>query len=57
MLGCAPAQVLFEKVVSVKKKDGTRSPRRFDDYDVKVDEQAVPSGVELLRLPEDMQKL
>jgi CRISPR-associated protein Csd2 len=57
MLGCAPAQVLFEKVVSVKKKEGTRAARRFDDYDVKVDEQAVPSGVELLKLPEEMQKL
>ncbi len=57
MLGCAPAQVLFEKVVKVEKKPGIEAPRRFDDYVVTVAEDQVPSGVELLRLPEDMENL
>lgn len=57
MLGCAPAQVLFEKVVTVKKKDGIESPRRFTDYTVEVASDAVPPGVELLQLPDDFEKL
>lgn len=63
MLGCAPAQDLFEKVVTVKKKatrdDGTaiEASRCFADYEVTVDEEKVPTGVELLRLPEDIDKL
>lgn len=58
MLGCAPAQVLFENVVSVKKKDFVAAPRRFDDYnDVEVNRDAVPAGVELLELPRDIDKL
>ena len=63
MLGCAPAQTLFEELVEVKKKesdgDGHKidAPRRFDHYDVTVSEDKVPVGVELLRLPEDMEKL
>jgi CRISPR-associated protein Csd2 len=57
MLGCAPAQVLFEKVVSVKKKDGVEAPRRFDDYVVQVARDLVPPGVELLQLPDDMDRL
>ena len=57
MLGCAPAQLLFEKVVTVKKKDGVNAPRRFDDYEVHVDRDLVPAGVELLELPGDMDQL
>jgi len=57
MLGCAPAQVLFEKVVTIKKADGVTSPRKFGDYRVQVDTQSVPAGVELLQLPDDMDKL
>lgn len=57
MLGCAPAQVLFEQVVQVKRETETESPRAFADYQVTVDEKKAPSGVELLRLPEDMDKL
>jgi len=57
MLGCAPAQVLFESIVAVKKKDSVAAPRRFDDYDVKVNADLVPAGVELLELPRDMGKL
>ena len=57
MLGCAPAQVLFEKVVSAKKKPDVTSPRYFHEYDVTVDRQSIPAGVELLELPGDMEKL
>lgn len=55
MLGCAPAQVLFESVVQVKSKVDV--PRKFDDYDVTVNHAAVPAGVELLELPGDIDRL
>jgi CRISPR-associated protein Csd2 len=57
MLGCAPAQVLFEQVVSVKRKNADESPRKFDHYDVKVNRDKVPAGVELLELPGDFDRL
>ncbi len=57
MLGCTPAQVLFEQVVTVAKADGVQSPRKFGDYEVKVAEDRVPPGVELLQLPEGIDKL
>lgn len=57
MLGCAPAQVLFERAVKVSRKPGIEVPRRFDDYQVTVNPSEVPAGVELLRLPQDMAKL
>ena len=56
-LGCCPAQLLFEKIVKVKLKKGKQFPRFFDDYDVDVDEKVVPKGVELLKLPDDIDKL
>ncbi len=61
-LGCAPAQVLFEEVIEVCRKNdnnanATQSPRKFSDYEVKIHEDKVPSGVELLQLPDDMDKL
>ncbi len=57
MLGCAPAQVLFEEVVKVEKKSDIDAPRRFSDYEVTVNCEAIPTGVELLELPKDMDKL
>jgi CRISPR-associated protein Csd2 len=57
MLGCAPAQVLFEKVVNIKLADGVDVPRKFSDYNVTVIRDHVPNGVELLELPGDMGKL
>ncbi len=57
MLGCAPAQVLFEHVIAVNRKPGIDAPRRFDDYDVTVARDKVPTGVELLELPRDLDKL
>lgn len=55
MLGCAPAQVLFEEVVKVEKNCSV--PRSFADYTVTVDRDRIPSGVELLELPRDFHKL
>lgn len=55
MLGCAPAQVLFEDVVKVEKKCPV--PRSFADYTVTVNRDRIPSGVELLALPRDFDKL
>lgn len=57
VLGCAPAQVLFEDVVKVELKNGTDAPRAFSQYEVTINEKAIPKGVELLRLPEDMDRL
>lgn len=57
MLGCAPAQVLFENVVTAKKKPNVSSPRCFREYEVTVDRQSIPAGVELLELPGDLEKL
>jgi CRISPR-associated protein Csd2 len=57
MLGCSPAQVLFEQAVRVKKKPEITAPRCFRDYQVMVDRNAIPAGVELLELPGDLAKL
>ncbi|HOA50947.1 MAG TPA: type I-C CRISPR-associated protein Cas7/Csd2 [Thermogutta sp.] len=57
MLGCAPAHVLFEEIIEVKRKDGVTVPRSFEHYQVVVHNDRVPKGTELLRLPEDMDKL
>jgi len=48
-LGNAPAHALFHRI-QVKGKDGVEVPRGFDDYEVKVDEADMPSGVKLLRM-------
>lgn len=49
-LGCAPAQDLLElgKVVSISRKTGIDHARRYDDYDVVINPEAVPMGVELI---------
>ena len=46
-LGNAHAHDLFKRVAAQKKVD---VPRDFDDYDVKVNADALPANVELLRL-------
>lgn len=50
-LGNAPAHRLFD-TVSVKRliEDGVEA-RAFSDYEIVVDEDAIPDGVELLELP------
>lgn len=45
LLGNAPANVLFDKIV-ISKKDGVEVPRSFNDYEITVDEN-MPEGVEL----------
>ena len=43
-LGNAPAHRLFERV-RVARKDAERPPREFADYDVALDQDALPAGV------------
>ena len=45
-LGNAPAHALFERIQAMRKAD---VPRSFTDYDVTVNEAAMPAGVTLLR--------
>jgi CRISPR-associated protein Csd2 len=47
-LGCAPAHKLFD-LIKVKKRDGVDVPRKFDDYEISIDEAKIPPGVELIR--------
>jgi len=54
-LGNAPAHALLERVRVTHKANGDRNatapPRSFADYEVTVDEQALPEGVTVSRLP------
>ncbi|MEO0082588.1 MAG: type I-C CRISPR-associated protein Cas7/Csd2 [candidate division WOR-3 bacterium] len=43
-LGCAPAHKLFS-LVKVQKKPGIEAPRKYEDYEVVLDKDNVPSGV------------
>lgn len=45
LLGNAPANVLFDKIV-IGKKDGVEVPRSFNDYEITVDKN-MPEGLEL----------
>ncbi|MDF1741363.1 MAG: type I-C CRISPR-associated protein Cas7/Csd2 [Verrucomicrobiales bacterium] len=47
-LGSAPSHKLFD-LVTVKKKDEVDVPRSYSDYEVTVDESAIPEGVTLIR--------
>jgi CRISPR-associated protein Csd2 len=47
-LGNAPSHKLFE-AVTVKRKEGVEVARAFTDYDVTIDESAIPDGVTLIR--------
>ncbi len=47
-LGNAPAHNLFDRV-SVKLKPDVAVPRAFSDYTVQINDQDLPSGVELIR--------
>jgi CRISPR-associated protein Csd2 len=46
-LGNAPAHKLFERI-AIERNDKAVPPRAFSDYTVKVDREALPSGVELI---------
>lgn len=54
MLGCAPAHILLEEVVTAAKKPDVGAPRRFSDYVISVHRDRLPAGVELLELPRDL---
>jgi len=47
--GNAPAHKLFEHV-HVKKSDDVETPRKFSDYEVRVDKEGLPKGVTLTEL-------
>jgi len=47
--GNAPAHKLFERV-HVKKSDDVETPRKFSDYEVRVDKEGLPKGVTLTEL-------
>lgn len=47
-LGKAPAHALFERI-QPRVKDGATVPRSFADYEVTVNETAMPLGVTLMR--------
>ena len=50
-LGNAPAHVLFD-LVKVKKKEEIDGPaRKYEDYEVLIDEDNAPKGVELIEKP------
>lgn len=48
-LGNAPAHKLFERV-TVRRRSGVELARSFSDYEVKVDNDSLPSGIEVLDL-------
>lgn len=48
-LGNAPAYKLFD-LVQIEKKEGVDAPRAYTDYDVTVNEAALPAGVSCLRM-------
>ncbi len=47
-LGAAPSHKLFD-LITVKKKPNVEVPRSINDYEVTIDESALPSGVTLIR--------
>ena len=46
-LGSAPSHKLFE-AVKVTRKAGVEVPRSFEDYEVTIDQAAIPAGVKVL---------
>jgi CRISPR-associated protein Csd2 len=46
-LGNAPSHLLFDRVMVTKNEDAN-PPRKFGDYTVKVDEENLPAGVEII---------
>lgn len=48
-LGCAPAHKLFD-LIKVKKREDVDIPRSFDHYEIELDENSLPNGVEILKI-------
>jgi CRISPR-associated protein Csd2 len=46
-LGNAPSHLLFDRV-TVAKSETVNPPRKFGDYSVKIDEEKLPTGVEII---------
>lgn len=46
-LGNAPAQKLFDRV-KVSRRDDSKPPRSFADYDVTLDRDGLPEGIEII---------
>jgi len=49
VLGNAPSHKLFD-TVTVSRKNNTLPARKYDDYDVSIDAEAIPSGVTCKRM-------
>lgn len=47
LLGGAPAHALFDRI-QVKRKDEGKPARSFSDYDVTINQETMPAGVELI---------
>ncbi|CCE23038.1 type I-C CRISPR-associated protein Cas7/Csd2 [Methylotuvimicrobium alcaliphilum] len=50
MLGCAPAHKLLDLggIIDIKKREGIETPRKFADYEVTVNKDRLPDGIELI---------
>jgi len=50
MLGCAPAHKLLDlgSIIDITKKPGVDAPRRFPDYQITVQKEQLPAGMELI---------
>ncbi len=48
-LGNTPAHKLFE-AISVKRKDQTKPPRSYSDYEIFIDDSVIPEEVELIKM-------
>ncbi len=46
-LGNAPAHALFDRI-SVRRRDASKPPRRFEDYEIALSADPLPKGVRLL---------
>jgi CRISPR-associated protein Csd2 len=55
-LGNARASQLFD-LIEVRRRDDTKPPRQFRDYDVTIHRDRLPKGITLLELPADMDQL
>lgn len=49
-LGCAPAHKLFDLVKITRKENNGEPARSYDDYEVTVDENALPEGINIKRI-------
>jgi CRISPR-associated protein Csd2 len=55
-LGAAPAHLLFDRV-QISPLGAERAPRQYGDYQVKLNREALPSGITVYELPEDLDRL